>query len=212
MLTIKTFVFNDFQENTYLLYDNSNTCTVIDPGMGRQDEKDEFDNFIAENKLKLTAIINTHCHVDHVLGSNYLKKKYDIPFYIHASEIKVLEKAQIFGEFFGMQVEAPPSPDYFLADGDLFNMGDSELRVLHVPGHSEGSIALYCVNDNMLITGDVLFRGSIGRTDLPGGDYNTLITSIKSKIMILPGNVQVFPGHGPSTSIQNERNSNPFLI
>jgi hydroxyacylglutathione hydrolase len=212
MLTVKTFVFNDFQENTYLLYDHTLACCVIDPGMNSESERMEFDDFILQHKLKPGEIINTHCHVDHVLGCKYLKSRYNIPFYIHMKEIDVLEKAQLYGNFFGLKVETPPSPDHYVEEGETFKIGESELKFFHVPGHSEGSIALYCATDRILITGDVLFRGSIGRTDLPGGDYTTLIKSIKTKLMTLPGNVDVYPGHGAKTTIENERNSNPFLI
>ncbi len=212
MITLKTFVFNDFQENTYLLYDHTHACTVVDPGMNTASENKEFDDFISEYRLKLNAIICTHCHVDHVLGCKYLKEKYNIPFYIHKKELDMLGQAQLYGDFFGLNVETPPPPDYFLTEGDAVKVGESELKVIHVPGHSEGSIAFYCAKENFLITGDVLFKGSIGRTDLPGGDYNTIISSINLKLLTLPGDIAVFPGHGSNTTMDIERKSNPFLV
>jgi hydroxyacylglutathione hydrolase len=212
MITIKTFVFNAFQENTYLLFDHTKSCKVFDPGMNSINEKDEFDQFLITHSLKLEAIINTHCHVDHILGCKYLKEKYNLPFYIHRQEMPLLEKAQLYGEFFGIEIEPPPSPDHFISEDDTLAIGKSELKVIHVPGHSEGSIAFYCAPEKLLITGDVLFRGSIGRTDLPGGDFTTLIENIRSKIMTLPSDTLVFPGHGPTTTIDSEKKTNPFIV
>jgi glyoxylase-like metal-dependent hydrolase (beta-lactamase superfamily II) len=171
-----------------------------------------FDDYITLNKLHPIAILNTHCHFDHVLGFNYLKERYNLPIHIHELELPVLDKAPLFGEFFGLKVKPPPPPDFFINEGDIFKIGNSELQIFHVPGHSEGSIALYAKKENILITGDVLFQGSIGRTDLPGGDYATLINSIENKLMILSDVTNVFPGHGQQTSIENERKTNPFLI
>jgi hydroxyacylglutathione hydrolase len=212
MITVKTFVFNEFQENTYLLIENSGLCKVIDPGMNSDAERQQFDHFIASNKLRLEAIVNTHCHVDHVLGCQYLKRKYSLPFYIHRLEIPLLEQAVSYGNFFGIEIEPPPLPDFYLNEDEVLEVGTSQFKIIHVPGHSEGSVAFYNSEQEIVITGDVLFKGSIGRTDLTGGDYATLINSIKSKIMTLPGNTLVLPGHGVSTSIEAERKTNPFLI
>lgn len=211
MINLKTFIFNPFQENTYVLNDESKECIIIDPGMYTSEEQQELDNYIKLNQLVPKAIVNTHCHVDHVLGCRYLKNKYNIPFYIHKPELPVLEDAVRFGEFFGLELEKPPPPDFFLTEEQEYCFGNSTLQILHVPGHSEGSVALYSITDNLILTGDVLFYGSIGRTDLAGGNYNTLINSIQEKIMPLPKNTVVFPGHGPKTTIQHEYDTNPFL-
>ena len=211
MITIKTFIFNPFQENTYLLYDESKECIIIDPGMNSTPEQDMLIKFIESNDLIPKAIVNTHCHIDHILGCCYVKEKYHIPFYIHRLEIPHLENAKQFGEFFGIEIKDPPIPDHYLDEKSVFNFGSSTLQLLHVPGHSEGSIAFYSKKDKLILTGDVLFYGSIGRTDLPGGDYNTLIKNINEKLMSLPKDVIVYPGHGPQTTIQNEYDTNPFL-
>lgn len=211
MINIKVFVFNSFQENTFVISVESNNCIIVDPGMSTKEEKEELSNYIEETKLTPVAMINTHCHVDHVLGCKYIKEKYQIPFYIHPDEKMLLERAQDFGDFFGMEVEPPPAADYYLEDNSVYKFGDTELNIIHVPGHSTGSIALYSKPDASIIMGDVLFRGSIGRTDLPGGDYDTLIRGIKQKILVLPREVIAYPGHGPSTTIGDEYDTNPFL-
>jgi len=213
MITIKTFVFNAFQENSYLLFDRDTRLgKVFDPGMNTPGERKEFDAFLSENDVKLESIVNTHCHVDHVLGCRFLKEKYNLPFLIHRNETSILEKAQLYGDYFGLEVEPPPLPDDYFAENDTVQIGNSVLGIIHVPGHSEGSVAFYCAEQGFLIAGDVLFRGSIGRTDLPGGNYETLISSIKLKLLTLPPETIVYPGHGPSTTIEHESNTNPFLI
>lgn len=211
MITLKTFVFNPFQENTYALNDESKECIIVDPGMNSPAEQEELIRYIEKNNLLPKAIVNTHCHVDHILGCQYLVKKYNIPFYANKLEIPLIETAIQFGEFFGLEIEQPPMPDHYLTENNNYNFGNSSFQVFHVPGHSEGSVALYSKEDKLVITGDVLFYGSIGRTDLPGGNYNTLINSIRQKLMMLPKDVEVYPGHGPKTTIQNEYDTNPFL-
>lgn len=211
MIHLEVFVFNSFQENTYLLYDDSGKCIITDPGMSNRQEQEQFSTFLHEHKLTPEAILNTHCHVDHILGCKYIKDSYGIPFYFHQEESRILEKAEDFGAFLGLEVETPPPPDKFVAGDAVFYFGNSSLKLLHVPGHSPGSIALYSEADRFVITGDALFNGSIGRTDLPGGDYATLIASIQTQLMTLPRNVRVFPGHGPSSTIGQEYDTNPFL-
>jgi glyoxylase-like metal-dependent hydrolase (beta-lactamase superfamily II) len=211
MITVKTFVFNSFQENTYLLFDESNSCIIVDPGMNTSSEEATLQDYIQQNQLRPVAMINTHCHVDHVLGCRFVKNTYEIPFYVHPDEVPVLDNAIGFGELFGLQVDTPPPPDKYLNQGDKYLLGDTEFQIMHIPGHSPGSIALYSAPDNLIITGDVLFNGSIGRTDLPGGDYQTLINNIKSKILVLPREVKAYPGHGPYTTVGDEYDTNPFL-
>ena len=211
MITLKIFVFNPFQENTYVLSDESKECIIVDPGMNSQEEQDELNHYIEKNNLLPKAIVNTHCHVDHVLGCQHLIKKYNIPFYANELEIPLLETAIQFGEFFGLEVEQPPMPNHYLTEDKEYNFGNSSLQIFHIPGHSAGSVALYSKEDKLILTGDVLFHGSIGRTDLPGGSYDTLINSIREKLMTLPKDVDVYPGHGPKTTIQNEYDTNPFL-
>lgn len=211
MITIKPFVFNPFQENTFVLFDETKECVIVDPGMNSDEENNALEEYIREQNLQPVAMLNTHCHVDHVLGCKFVKEKYDVPFYIHAAESPILERTSEFAAFFGMQVETPPPADRFLEEQDTFRFGDSALKLLLVPGHSPGSLALYSEPDRFVIAGDALFRGSIGRTDLPGGDYDTLINNIKTKLLSLPREVTVFSGHGPSTSVGAEHDTNPFL-
>jgi hydroxyacylglutathione hydrolase len=211
MIKVTTFVFNAFQENTYILQDETSECVIIDPGFGSQGEKTELADFIVSAGLKPVAVLNTHCHIDHILGCAELQKDYNIPFYIQRMEAELLNSASVYATYFGLEIKAVPVPDNFLDEGDEYQFGKSSLSVFHVPGHSPGSICFYSIKDKFVVTGDVLFRGSIGRTDLPGGDYNALIKNIKTKLLILPREVLVFPGHGPTTNIGHESDTNPFL-
>jgi hydroxyacylglutathione hydrolase len=211
MIRIKIFEFNPFQENTLILFDETKQCLIIDPGCYNPEENKELTDYIEKELIVPKAIINTHGHVDHLLGCKFIHDKYKVPFYTHKDDIVLIERAQEFGALFGIKVAPPPLPDYFLSDGQKFSFGNSELLISHVPGHSPGSIAIYNIEGNFVFTGDVLFRGSIGRTDLPGGNFDTLIESIKSKLLVLPREVVVYPGHGPDTTIGNEIDKNPFL-
>ena len=211
MITIKSFIFNPFQENTYVLSDDTNSCIIIDPGMSSDEEEKKITDYISDHKLNPQAMINTHCHVDHALGCNRVKKLYKIPFSAHESEKVLIENALSFAEFFGMTIEQPPQPDNTISDKDKILFGESELEIFHIPGHSPGSLVFYSKPDKLAITGDVLFRGSIGRTDLPGGNHSLLIEGIKSKLLSLPKETVIYPGHGRSTTVGNEYDTNPFL-
>lgn len=212
MITIKTFIFNPFQENTYVLSDNTNNCIIIDAGVSSDYEEQVFSDYLKKNKLVPQALYNTHCHVDHVLGCNRIKEAYKIPFYAHESEKALIDSAKSFAEFFGMSVEQPPHPDHTISEEDKIRFGESELDIFHVPGHSPGSLVFYNEENRLAITGDVLFKGSIGRTDLPGGNYTELINGIKSELMTLPKDTVLYPGHGPTSTIGNEYDTNPFLL
>ncbi len=211
MTQIKKFVFNSFQENTFLLYDETKECIVIDAGCNEKHEFDEIDRFITENKLILKSVVNTHCHIDHIMGTAYLVNKYKVPSVAHKEDIPLIERSNDMAMAFGFNIEEPPMPNQFVNEGDKIKFGQTELEVRHVPGHSPGSIALHCEKEKFVIVGDVLFAGSIGRTDLPGGDYDTLIKSIKSKLFTLNDDTQVYPGHGEKTTIAQEKNTNPFF-
>lgn len=211
MTKIHTFSFNPFQENTYLLADETGECIVIDPGCYFEEEKTALTDFIETNNYRLTKIVNTHCHVDHILGNAFLVNKYKIPFEAHKGDEFLLENAVEHGKMFGFDVEQPPAINNYLEENQQITFGNTILKVLHVPGHSPGHIALYCEDQQFVITGDALFNGSIGRTDLPGGDYDTLINSIKTKLLTLKDAVVVYPGHGPETTIEKEKRTNPFL-
>ncbi len=211
MIRLDKLVFNSFQVNTYLLYDETKECIIIDPACYEKEEEEALVRYIAEHELQPVLHINTHCHIDHVLGMPYVRDKYKIKSYAHESEQKLLNKGHIMGGAFGFQVSTFPELDKHIADSEKITFGNSEIIALHVPGHSEGSLAYYAENEGFVITGDALFDGSIGRTDLPGGNYDQLISSIKNKLFSLPGNTTVWPGHGGSSSIQKEIETNPFF-
>lgn len=211
MIRIKIFVFNPFQENTFVLSDETGECVIIDPGCNNQNEKDSLREYITSNGLTCKKLINTHGHVDHVLGNAFVAEAYHPEMLIHKDDAFLLDEAPEHGRIFGFDVEMPPQPTAFAEEGQTIPFGNSELHILHVPGHSPGSIALYCKEQNFVIAGDVLFKGSIGRTDLAGGDYDQIMKSIFSKLMTLPQDTIVYPGHGPSTTIHEEALSNPFL-
>lgn len=211
MTEIKIFVFNSFQENTFLLYDETKECIIIDAGCNEEHEFKKIDNFIQENKLVLKTIVNTHCHIDHIMGNAYLVKKYGVSSIAHQQDMPLLEHSNDMALAFGLNIQEPPVPNQFVDEGDEIKFGNTTLKVKHVPGHSPGSIALYNEDDKFVIVGDVLFKGGIGRTDLPGGDYDTLIASIHDKLFTLNADVIVYPGHGEKTTIDDERKSNPYF-
>lgn len=211
MLNIEAFVFNAFQENTYVLYNEQKQCWIIDPGMYDEQEINAFIQYLNDNKLKPQAIINTHGHLDHIFGIKALKDKYNIPFGIHESETPVLNNAVGSAMLFGFQMSQNPAPDFYIEDGKPISLGDDELEVRFTPGHSPGSVSFYYPQGNWVIAGDALFAGSIGRTDLPGGNHETLLNSIRTQLFSLPGNTLVYSGHGPATSIENEVRYNPFF-
>lgn len=211
MVTIKTFVCNAFQENTFLLYDETKECVIIDAGNSNAKENSLIDGFIETNELKLISIINTHCHIDHLMGNSYFVDKYNVDSIAHKNEMPLIDRSKDMAIAFGFDLEEPPVPNIFVEDGEIIRFGNSELEVRLVPGHSPGSIVLYCKKDNFVIVGDVLFSGSIGRTDLPGGDHQTLIDSIEDKLFSLDPSVVAYPGHGESTTIGKEKETNPFF-
>ncbi|MCH7535271.1 MAG: MBL fold metallo-hydrolase [Bacteroidetes bacterium] len=211
MIKIRSFVFNAFQENTYILYDESKECIIFDPGCNEPFEEEQVTSFIEENKLKPVRLINTHCHIDHVLGNKFIADTFNLKLEIHELELVMLEAVPMVGQQYQMPVIESPKPDLYINEGDVIRFGNSSLNVLLTPGHSPGSLTFYNGKEKIAIVGDVLFQSSIGRTDLPGGNYETLIQSIREKLMPLNDDVLVYPGHGPSTTIGAERNLNPFL-
>lgn len=211
MISIKKFVFNDFQVNTFLLSDETNECLIIDPGCYSGYEKNELKDYCEKNSLKPVKLVNTHGHIDHILGNHFITNNFNIPTAAHKLDQNFLEEVSEYGQMFGYCAENPSGIDQYLEEGDTIKFGKSELKIIHVPGHSRGSIALYSAEQSFLIAGDVLFNGGIGRTDLFGGDYDTLINSIKTKLFTLPGDVTVHPGHGPFTTVRHEIDTNPFL-
>ncbi len=211
MLHIEQLVYNSFQVNTYLLWDDQGRCMVIDPAFPPGEETGAFDLLIAERGLTLTGQINTHCHVDHVLGVHHIEKQYGYLLGAHEAESKNLRNASLMGEIFGLKLEPVEKIGRLIRDREQVPVGDDALLALHVPGHSPGSLAYYSESGRFVVTGDALFRGSIGRTDLPGGDYDQLIAAIRTQLLTLPPETIVYPGHGPASTIGEEKEENPFL-
>lgn len=215
MLEITTLQFNPFGVNTYLIYDTETRDTaVVDPGMFNTKEQRFFDTYVAEHNLKITQIINTHLHLDHCFGDNYVKSRYGVPVKANSADAFLGAKLAEQSRRFGMLMpgtEKGVEIDVDLKDGETVKVGKHELKVLQVPGHSPGSIALYSPEYHFLIGGDVLFKGSIGRTDLEQGNMSTLINSIRNKILTLPGETQVLPGHNAITTVADEKRYNPYF-
>lgn len=211
MLQIVSFTFNPFSENTYLWIAENKDCWIIDPGMYGVEEEQILFNYIADNNLKPQQIINTHTHIDHIFGIDAVKQKYSIPFGMHKAELPVLQGAVGSAMMFGFKFGAAPQPDFFLEDGEILKLGNEQIEVRLAPGHSPGSVVFYYANGKCVISGDVLFQSSIGRTDLPGGNSDTLLDSIKRQMYTLPEDTTVFSGHGPSTTIGAEKITNPFV-
>jgi len=211
MIKIKTFIFNPFLVNTLVLSDETGEGIIIDASCYSPKERDELSQYITENQIKPVKLLNTHCHVDHLLGSAYVAKKYNIGIEFHEDDLPVFKDAHRHGLVFGFEVDELPAIKGFLNEGQVITFGNSSLQVFYVPGHSPGSLAFFNSEQKFVIVGDVLFKGTIGRTDLPGGNYDQLIKSINTKLMILPPDTEVISGHGPSTTIGAEALSNPFL-
>ena len=212
MIKIQSFAFNGFQENTYVLFDESKKCIIIDPGCYEQNEKLELERFIVDNELEPVKLINTHCHIDHVLGNRFVAEKWSLDLEMHELDLPTLHSVKDYCQLYGFHnYEESPEPSTFLKEGDKMHFGNSSLDVLFTPGHAPGHIVLYSNEQHFVIGGDVLFQMSIGRTDLPGGDYDTLINSIKDKLLPLDEQTKVYSGHGPSTTIGYEKTNNPFL-
>ena len=211
MLYIKTFTFNPFQENTYLIYDESGESALIDPGCFTPSEQNELEVFITSNNLKVSQLWNTHCHLDHVLGNYWAIKNYKIPLFIHPNEAPVLKSAEVYAPSYGFHQYETSEAKGYLEEGQLLQVGNEQLRVLFVPGHSPGHVVFYHHQSNTCIAGDTLFNGSIGRTDLPGGNHQLLLKKIKEQLFTLPVETTVYPGHGPKTTIGHEKIYNPFV-
>ncbi len=211
-MKIKSFTFNLFQENTYIIYDTTKECIIIDPGCYSKDEQKLLKKFITNKNLKPIKIINTHCHIDHILGNKFIYEQWGIELYMHKKDITLLESSIDISKMYGLEnYEGSPYPKHFLEQGDVLTFGKSNFKILFTPGHSPGHICLYNEENNLLVAGDTIFQKSIGRTDLPGGDYDTLIHSITNQLLILPNETQIFSGHGPISNIGFEKKHNPFL-
>ncbi len=210
MLSVQSFVFNPFQENTYVLFDETGDCVIIDPGCFVDNERKELTDFIEAQNLNVKMLLNTHCHIDHVLGNYFVKEKYKTKLYIHPKDEPVLKAVKVYAPNYGFATYTEAEADAYLEEGDTVSFGNQQFTVLFVPGHSPGHIAFYNEKQKTVMAGDVLFMNSVGRTDLPGGDHATLINSIHQKLFTLPDDVTVYSGHGPETTIGFEKRTNPF--
>lgn len=211
MLHIKQFGFNDFQVNTYVVYDDTKECLIIDPGMYYENEKTEFEEFISTNELKPVLLLNTHAHIDHIIANKFVADLYHIKLAAHKECEDFLKHAKEYGLTFGIKLDEIKTIDIFIDENTPLRFGTSVLEVFYTPGHADGSLCFYAKEAGFVLTGDVLFYQSIGRTDLPTGNYDLLQESIWSKLFTLPDETTVYPGHGPETAINYEKLHNPFV-
>lgn len=212
MAQIVQLIFNDFSENTWLIYDETGECVVIDPGCYTMREKEHLAGEIARLRLRPVRLLNTHCHLDHVFGNAFVANSWSLSLEIHPEDLPILHAVPQVCRLYNMpEPEPSPEPAHFLTDGEIVEFGNTRLEVIHTPGHSPGSVSFFCRNDKFIVSGDVLFYQSIGRTDFPGGHHDTLIASIKNKLFPLGDDVRVYSGHGQATTIGFERIHNPFL-
>jgi glyoxylase-like metal-dependent hydrolase (beta-lactamase superfamily II) len=212
LIQIKKFTFNLFSENTFVLWDaESLESAIVDPGCSDTSEENELENFITNNNLKVKYLINTHCHIDHILGCEFVKIKFNPTYYAPELDIPLLQNAKMQASFVGIDFSISILPDEYLTENKKLYLGKSELSFLFTPGHTPGEFCIHIKDIKTCISGDVLFFDSIGRTDLWGGNYDTLIKSINEKLFTLPDETIIYPGHGDSSSIGREKNLNPFL-
>lgn len=212
MFTVKAFTFSPVQENTYILYNEQKKAFIIDPGCYFDEERDELASFLTKTELQPIQLLNTHCHLDHVFGNKWIYEIYGLELHLHANEKQVLDFAPASGLKWNLPFDNYNGPLHWLKEGDELEMGDDKLTVLFTPGHAPGHVCFYCKAQNFVIGGDVLFRESIGRTDLPGGHHQTLLNSIRTQLFVLPDETIVYSGHGPATTIGYEKRNNPFLV
>ncbi len=212
MAQIQVFEFNPFAENTYVVWDESGECAIFDPGCYTEAERDTLRQFIEQKNLRPVRLINTHCHLDHVFGNPFVVKTWGIGLEIHEGELPVLGSFEQVCQMYGIPYnDAQPIPVNFIESGETLRFGNTRLKVLYTPGHSPASISFYCAEEGFVLAGDVLFLESIGRTDLPGGNFDTLISSIRTQLFTLPDETLVYSGHGPATTVRHEKEYNPFL-
>lgn len=211
MIHVEKFTFNPFQENTYILYDQSKECVIIDPGCFDKNEEQLVSDFVALNELKVVKLFNTHAHIDHILGNAFVKARYGVDLYGYSSEFPMLDLANRSAKMYQIPYTESPPIDVTKKEGDKFSFGNSTLEIIYVPGHAPDHLVLFHPQQKLLIGGDVLFNGSIGRTDLPGGEHDLLIKNIQEKIFTLPDETIVYSGHGPETKVGIERRTNPFF-
>ncbi len=211
MLTIQTFCFNAFQENTYVLYDENKEAIIVDPGCYTRIEEKTLTDFIAKNELKPTLLLNTHCHLDHVFGNNFMSETYGLTALLHSNEQIVLDRLPEAAAKYGIPVEAYKGPIQYIQDQEIISFGKEEFKVLLTPGHSPGSVCFYHQKQDFILGGDLIFKDSVGRTDFPGCNPEDLIKSIRNQILPLPDTLSIYAGHGPVTQLGRERKMNPYI-
>jgi hydroxyacylglutathione hydrolase len=210
-MEIFKFVFSPIEVNTYILADNSGDCAILDCGCYDEGESSTLEKFIHDKKLNPVLLLNTHCHLDHVFGNIFILERYHLRPFSSELEEGNRKNAAEHAMLFGLSMDDPPEPAGFIANNQIIRFGSTELLALHVPGHTAGSLAFYSEKNGCVFTGDALFAGSIGRSDLPGGNFEQLIKSIKNQLFVLPPSTVVYSGHGDETTIENEMKSNPFF-
>lgn len=211
-IAIKHFEFNAFQENTFLIYDEQKNAVIIDPGCYSRIEQEELSSFLEDEGLTLHAILGTHAHIDHVLGNSFIMNTYGVDYYLHSDDVATLKAVSSYAHLYGFEGYLPsPAPTHTLHGGEQLSFGDIQFEVYHTPGHAPGHVVYYNRQNNFVINGDVLFSGSFGRVDLPGGDLQTLKESIFNTMFKLPEETVVYCGHGPSTTIGKEKRTNYIL-
>jgi len=212
MISIKKFTFNPFQENTYVLFDETKECVIVDPGCYEPHEEEELDKFITNTGLKPVKLISTHSHIDHVLGNKFVMEKYGVNLHVHSKDLDTLMAVVTYAASYGfMEYKPCAEPTHFIKEGEELTFGNSKLEVRFVPGHAPGHVVFIAKEEKFVVNGDCLFHGSIGRTDLPGGDHATLLKNIRQQLFTLPNDFVVYCGHGPETQIGFEKQNNPFL-
>lgn len=211
MLKIKQFTFSPVQENTYVIYDEQGDCCIVDPGCYFGNERNELKEFIQETGLYPKYLLNTHCHLDHVFGNKFVHDTWGLTLHLHEKEKVVLDYAPVSGVNWGLPFDNYKGDLIYLREGDTIRLGDDKFDVLFTPGHSPGHISFYCREQHFILSGDVLFRGSIGRTDLPGGNFDTLARTIREQLYTLPDETIVYSGHGPETTVGEEKKTNPYV-
>ncbi|CDN32302.1 Hydroxyacylglutathione hydrolase [Mucinivorans hirudinis] len=210
MIKIATLTFNPFGENSYVIYDEKGECLIVDAGCYTENEQRTLKNFIEKNGLKPVMALNTHAHIDHVCGVEFVKREWSIPFALHRDDRAIMEMVPLYASSMGFNISSVPTIEIDLAEQAEIKLGETLVRIIHTPGHTPGGVCIHLPSENILITGDTLFRESIGRTDLPGGDYEQLMNSILEKIVSL-GDCDFFPGHGGKSTIAHELMFNPFI-
>lgn len=210
-MKIAVFTVNAFQENSVVLHDETGACAIVDPGFSNAAECDELRSFISNNQLKPVLLLNTHCHIDHILGNRFVLDEYGLKPQIHVLDLPLLQSAGTIAQLYGLNYDPSPEPEHFFEEGDIVSFGNTKLEVLHLPGHAPGHVIFVHRDSKNIIAGDVIFRGSIGRTDLPGGNHEQLLNSIRQKLFSLPDDFIIYPGHGPETTVGIEKTSNPFF-